>query len=105
MDYLHNLPLWVYFFLAIGAASIAAVGGVLLSTFSSWVKEQIEHLIYIHRYKHRFDKPPLAECYCKDCEEWHPQENCTDEGSCWGLAGRVTADCWFCWQAKPKFKE
>lgn len=21
-----------------------------------------------YQYKHRFDKPPLAKCYCKDCK-------------------------------------
>jgi hypothetical protein len=52
-----------------------------------------------HYYiKHRFDKPPTAECYCIDCR-FHG-----GDGQCSGLQGWRTADEWFCWKAEPKKK-
>lgn len=46
--------------------------------------------------KHRFDKPPTAECYCKDCRQ-HGEDN-----QCFKFNGKRTADEWFCWDAEPK---
>lgn len=51
-----------------------------------------------HKYKHRFDKPPTAKCYCRDCRYW-------DSGKCDKFREWRTADCWFCWNAEPKDKE
>ena len=48
--------------------------------------------------KHRFDKPPTAECYCKDCR-LHGKDN-----QCFKFNGWRTADEWFCWDAEPKDK-
>ncbi len=60
------------------------------------VKDLIDHLKYQHRIKHRFDKPPTAKCYCKDCR-WHYHDGRCDKFETW-----LTADNWFCWDAEPK---
>jgi hypothetical protein len=55
-----------------------------------------------YRYKHRFDKPPTAKCYCIDCKS-HDNET----GRCYRFGQttkeyRATADNWFCWEATPR---
>lgn len=49
----------------------------------------VNNFVYRYEYKHRFDKPPLAACYCVDCKhygskvrpklctkhEYYPKEN------------------------------
>ena len=61
-------------------------------------KEFIENKKYNYMIKHRFDKPPTAECYCKDCN-MHGEDN-----ECFKFNGWRTADDWFCWDAEPKGK-
>lgn len=74
------------------------VGFLLILTFSA-IKEAIEHLLWRHKYKHRFDKEPTAKCYCKDCSH-HAEDN-----RCLIHSGWYTADEWFCWGADPLKKE
>ena len=50
-----------------------------------------------YKYKHRFDKPPTATCYCKDCY-YHKNDN-KCENVTW--AGRHTPDNGFCYEARP----
>lgn len=51
-----------------------------------------------YRYKHRFDKPPTAKCYCIDCRYWD-----RETGRCYRFPGDLyTADIWFCWKAEPR---
>ena len=52
------------------------------------------------QYKHRFDKPPTAKCYCIDCE-YHNNEI----GRCYRFHAdhyRCTADNAFCYEAEPR---
>ena len=57
----------------------------------------INELIYKYKYKHRFDKPPLAKCYCKDCKKWNPDTvACND-----GYNSRLMGPAWFCCFADP----
>lgn len=51
-----------------------------------------------YRYKHRFDKPPTAECYCKDCK-WHSVKDNKCSNVTW--ADRHTPDNGFCYEAEP----
>ena len=44
-----------------------------------------------HKQKHRFDKPPMAACYCRDCNKWD-----FDTGECSVFTRRKTKDDWFC---------
>lgn len=69
--------------------------GVLLTSINDWTKQ----LKRKYQYKHRFDKPPTAECYCVDCTR-HDNET----GRCYGFGEycHYTADCWFCWKAEPR---
>ena len=92
----------LFYFSAITGAVVIAFGSwVLINEFILWVR----HLIWVYQCKHRFNKPPLAKCYCKDCEEWHPHSPQATEGICWAHASWHTADNWFCWNAKPREKE
>lgn len=61
-----------------------------------FIVEKIEELKYDYKVKHRFDKPPLAKCYCKDCK-YHK-----DNGECYSFTKRHTADNWFCSWAERK---
>jgi len=51
-----------------------------------------------HKYKHRFDKPPTAACYCKDCK-WHSKKNNKCSNVTW--ADVYTPDNAFCYDAEP----
>lgn len=58
-----------------------------------------------YKYKHRFDKPPTAACYCKDCV--YHVEKCSDGmGPCgWPGVIRWTPDNGFCYEAEPRKKD
>lgn len=65
------------------------------------IKEGVENMKWRHKYKHRFDKPPIAACYCKDCVRWNSENgSCSDQCN-----SRCMADNWFCCFAEPKKKE
>jgi hypothetical protein len=85
-------------FLLVIAACLVIAGYYALT-------EWIDHLKYEYRYKHRFDKPPTAKCYCIDCK-YH--NNGTNQCYRFGETTkeyRCTADNWFCWEAEPRDKE
>lgn len=64
-----------------------------------FIVEKIEGLKYDYRVKHRFDKPPIANCYCIDCK-YHE-----DNGKCYGFTEKYTADNWFCaWAERKRVK-
>lgn len=77
---------------------------LIIMTYGA-VRELIVNLKRKYQYKHRFDKPPTAECYCVDCE-YHNNETtrCYRFGETTGEY-RCTADNWFCWEATPREKE
>lgn len=60
------------------------------------IKEGISKVKWQYKYKHRFDKPPTAACYCKDCKK-----HGTEQNRCYKFDGWYTADNWFCWDADP----
>ena len=45
------------------------------------------------KYKHRFNKPPTAKCYCKDCI-YHEKDDCC------GYVRQKTPEDGFCYRAK-----
>ena len=55
------------FFTAVGFAMSVVIVGAFAYGVIYWVKEHISEQIWIYKYRHRFDKPPKAECYCRDC--------------------------------------
>lgn len=85
--------------------TLAIVGGMTLVCFIVdivlLVKDALKevahrkHIEYVQ--KHRFDKPPLAKCYCIDCESWDKETQ-----KCRVHLGWYTADNWFCWAAYPR---
>lgn len=79
---------------------IVLVIGVLWALYAGF-KELIDKAVWRYRYKHRFDKPPTAKCYCIDCKR-HNNET----GRCYRFkyesGYQCTADNWFCWEAEPK---
>lgn len=83
------------FFVLIGVLFSLGVLGLILIGIFDFIKQKIDELKNYHRIKHRFDKPPIANCYCIDCKSYN-REN----GRCYML-NRDTANNWFCWNAKP----
>ena len=63
------------------------------------IREGFHKLKWRHKYKHRFDKPPTAACYCRDCKK-HGDEDETQR--CYKFDGWHTSDDWFCWDAEPR---
>lgn len=83
------------FFVFIGILFSLGVLGLILIGIFDFIKQKIDELKNYHRIKHRFDKPPLADCYCIDCKSYNRKNE-----RCYRL-NRSTADNWFCWNAEP----
>lgn len=77
-----------------GVAFIIAGLGTAVLLIYSFLRDFIADKRYKYKIAHRFDKKPIAECYCKDCLEW-TNNFCNRYES-------YMADCGFCWRAEPK---
>lgn len=83
--------------------SLTFLGVVFLSLIVCGITEAISTAIRErqrkkrkeYEYKHRFDKPPTAECYCVDC--WYMDK---EENKCRRYEMYVAED-WFCKDADP----
>lgn len=84
-------------FAVIGILILILSTAFVIGLFFILIRDAIDHLKYKHRIKHRFDGPPLAKCYCKDCEHHNDHSNV-----CYAHSGWYTADNWFCWCASPR---
>ena len=89
----------------IGAVASLAIIMCALAFAWMYLLEFIDKVKHKYRYKHRFDKPPTAKCYCIDCK-YHDNET----GLCYRFGEttkeyRCTADNWFCYNADPRKKE
>lgn len=83
------------FFVIIGILFLIVIVGFTLIVILSLIQQKIDELKNYYRIKHRFDKPPLADCYCIDCKSYNREnERCY-------MLNRDTANNWFCWNAKP----
>ena len=82
----------------IGAMTLAAVMVCVLAFAWMYLLEFIDKAKHKYRYKHRFDKPPIAKCYCIDCKH-HDNDN----GLCSSF-GEFIADNCFCWKADPRIE-
>lgn len=89
----------IYCLAGIGIVTIIFAGAIAAGMFVEFVKSTVQHRKRCYEYKHRFDKPPVAKCYCIDCEYWDKETH-----YCAALHGFRTADDWFCWRASP-YKE
>ena len=88
-------------FTAIGFATVSIICVVILVAIVDFISNEIHEAIWVHKYKHRFDKPPTAACYCVDCK-FHGDD--VDLTRCTNRKDVVlqTADEWFCQAAEPK---
>lgn len=89
----------------IGGASLIGMAIIVLTVLWDICREWVRKIKYNYRVKHRFDKPPIAKCYCVDCKQ-HDNET----GRCWRFGATTkeyicTADNWFCWEAEPRGKD
>lgn len=82
----------------LGIATIAGVACVILYSIYDALREVIRSWRWLYKYKHRFDKPPTAKCYCKDCK-WHSVKDNKCGNVTW--ADRHTPDNGFCYEAEP----
>ena len=82
---------------------ICTISGVIIcigSILFGAVMDIISNLKWQHKYKHRFDKPPTAKCYCKDCKYYIVDAAfnrcCRGHIEHWAIAEND-----FCWLAEP----
>lgn len=88
-------------FTGVGIATVIVFGFAILSLIIDFISFNIREAIWRYKYKHRFDKPPTAACYCIDCK-FHGDT--TDRTRCTNRKNVVfqTVDEWFCQDAEPK---
>ena len=105
-DIFASVPWWMTILFYLGVTVGASTLALFMVALTDSIKKLVGKIIYIYKYKHRFNKRPLAKCYCKDCENWHPHSPQATEGKCWGHPYvATTADNWFCWDAEPRDHE
>jgi len=83
---------------------LAAMGGVtcfgivlyLFDKSTIVIKKVVHETKRRKAQKNRFNKPPLAKCYCRDCEGWD-----SGSGICTKVIGAATPETWFCHDAVP----
>lgn len=74
------------FLAIIGILFLIVIVGFTLIVILSFIRQKIDELKNYYRIKHRFDKPPLADCYCIDCKSYNRKNE-----RCYRL-NRSTAD-------------
>ena len=85
---------------SVGLVTLTLLVGVILGIICAMIENAIRKKIYNRRLQHRFDKPPTAKCYCKDCA-YHGI--LTPNGcECPGRRNYYSPDNGFCHEAKPK---
>lgn len=94
------MGLWRDVFSAIGIVYTLVILIVLAVIAWYYITDYLLGMKHRYRQKHRFDKPPTAECYCVDCENYSSWED--DNHICVAHNGWYVADDWFCWSATPK---
>lgn len=94
--------------IVIGALSVFFAGVLLCYFIYDEVSAWYEGVKWAYKYKHRFDKEPIAPCYCKDCMNYSPYDwNNGREGTCSLYRGlqRTLSDNMFCCLAEPMHKD
>jgi hypothetical protein len=84
----------------IGGCTILVGAFFVTIVAADGLKELVRRIRRNYQIKHRFDKPPTAKCYCRDCVQHNNESK-----RCCKFDGWYTADCWFCWDAEPREKE
>lgn len=83
--------------MCIGAMSVLCFLFLCMFILKDFISSLIDNAKWKYEYKHRFDKPPLAKCYCIDCQYYNKNRE-----SCSSLNGWCVTDNSFCWCAEPK---
>ena len=91
----------IKFLATIGGATILAVIFGIITLLLEVIKDKIRDSKWKYKREHRFDKPPTAACYCKDCKFYEVRNGygrcrCGHINQNWDIV-----DSWFCWQAEP----
>lgn len=103
-----SLPVWLgYIFFALGMGLFALLVAIIGMAAWDFVSNLISKLRWEYKYKHRFDKPPVAKCYCKDCKYYggNIRFGGTAGDLCSMHAGWHVTKNWFCWNAEPCEKD
>lgn len=90
----------IIFFATIGVICMIGMVLALLAIALDNLNNLIRDWRYNYRIKHRFDKPPTAKCYCRDCRYHDPETR-----RCYKFhenTNRLTGDASFCWEAEPR---
>lgn len=83
----------------VGECTIIGSAMCLLFLGCKGIAEGVKRLNYHYKVKHRFNKPPTAKCYCRDCRfHWA-------DGKCCSFVDKRTNDSWFCAWAERKENE
>ncbi len=81
----------------IGAATIMVLAGFIAIMAVQAITEGVKKLKYHYEVKHRFNKPPTAKCYCRDCK-FHGED-----GKCYNFVSKHnTNDSWYCALAEER---
>ena len=81
---------------AIGLGVIVAIIVPVFFGLFTVIKEGIHKIRVHYKAKHRFDKPPMAKCYCVDCAHFIKERH-----ECWYNKWSHD-DNHFCAWAEPK---
>ena len=87
--------MWINMLAGFGA--VALIGGIIITLyiFYDLLKGRIWDLRRTWQYKHRFNKKPIAKCYCIDCLDYDEKNK-----FCRNL-GRYVIDNDFCCWGEP----
>lgn len=99
-----GIPIWMgYIIFASGIGFIGLIVAILMVSAQEFIKECVDEIKWRHKYKHRFDKPPKAKCYCYACENYGKNGRYHDptDNRCFAHSGWHVADDWFCKDATP----
>ena len=89
----------------IGIAIVAGCVVTIICYAFDRLRDVVRACRWNYKYKHRFDKPPVAKCYCKDCI-YHTTKDSNGMGPCeWPGVDRWMPDSGFCYNAEPRKKD
>lgn len=83
----------------IGAMFIVCIIVCVVISVCYSIKEKIYNVRYRYKIAHRFDKDPVAKCYCKDCNAYKANTNECTRTKC------NEPENGFCWCAYPNTRE
>ena len=86
-----------YTFIALGIIFSLLLAFLFITIIFEICHGFIKDMKWKWKYKHRFDKKPIARCYCKDCIYYSSNAESCDIHSSW-----IINDNNFCWKATPR---